>query len=108
MKYLMLVCAEPNTSGERRLEPGAIEAWLEQVGSARLYGNPLVDPSEGWTVRLRGGKPLVTDGPFAETKEVIAGLDIIECASDEEALEIAKAHPIATFGAIEVRRFDES
>ena len=60
------------------------------------------------TVRVRNGKLSVTDGPFAETKEVIAGLDIIECASDEEALEIAKAHPVATFGAIEVRRFDES
>ena len=106
MKYLMLVCAEPNTTGEPRVQPGAIEAWLEQVGDARLYGNPLVD--EGWTVRLRGGKPFVTDGPFAETKEVIAGLDIIDCDSDEEALEIAKAHPVAAFGAIEVRRFDES
>jgi hypothetical protein len=55
--------------------------------------------------RLRGGKPFVTDGPFAETKEFVAGFDILECDSDEEALAIAQSHPVARFGAIEVRAF---
>jgi hypothetical protein len=107
VKYLLLVCAEP-TTGEGRVKPGEIEAWLDQAGSSRLIGNRLVDPADGWTVRLRGGKPFVTDGPFAETKEVVAGFDLLECDSDEEALELAKSHPVATFGAIEVRKLDES
>jgi hypothetical protein len=46
---------------------------------------------------------LVSDGPFAETKEQIGGFDIIECASLDEALEIAARHPAAASGTIEVR-----
>ncbi len=108
MKYLMLVCAEPDENDENRVTLDEIEAWFERAGASRLVGSPLVDPSEAWTIRLRGGKPFVTDGPFAETKEVIAGFDLLECDSDEQALEIASAHPVATFGAIELRRLDES
>ena len=48
---------------------------------------------------------MVTDGPFAETKEVVGGFDILECSSLEEAVEIAAAHPIAQMGTIEVRPF---
>ena len=46
---------------------------------------------------------MVTDGPFAETKEVVGGFDIIQCASMDEALEIAAGHPAAQNGTIEVR-----
>ena len=56
-------------------------------------------------VRVRGGKPFVTDGPFAETKELIAGFDVLECSSLEEAVDIASRHPVAAFGAIDVREF---
>ncbi len=52
---------------------------------------------------MRGGKTLVTDGPFVETKEALGGFDLIECESLEEAVEIASRHPIAEFGTIEVR-----
>jgi hypothetical protein len=47
----------------------------------------------------------VTDGPFAETKELIAGFDVLECDSLDEAVEIASRHPVAAFGAIDVREF---
>jgi hypothetical protein len=47
----------------------------------------------------------VTDGPFAETKELIAGFDVLECGSLDEAVEIASRHPVAAFGAIDVREF---
>jgi hypothetical protein len=46
---------------------------------------------------------MITDGPFAETKEVVGGYDIIECGSLEEAVEIAAGHPVAESGTIEVR-----
>ncbi len=55
------------------------------------------------SVRVRDGKAIVTDGPFAETKEAVGGFDIIECGSLEEAVEIAAGHPIAQTGTIEVR-----
>jgi hypothetical protein len=61
---------------------------------------------EGTFVRFDGeGRPPVTDGPFAETKEILGGFDIIECDSLDEAVEIAAAHPIAEFGTLEVRPF---
>jgi hypothetical protein len=58
-------------------------------------------------VRVRDGDLLVADGPFAETKEHIAGLDLLECASLEEAVEVASRHPVARFGTVEVRAFWE-
>ncbi len=74
-----------------------------------IYDDPSVwakvPQEEAKVVRVRGGKPFVTDGPFAETKEIVAGFDLLECDSDEEAQAIAAAHPVARFGAIEVRRF---
>ena len=54
---------------------------------------------------VRDGEVLVSDGPFAETKEVICGFDILECANIEEAVKVAAAHPVAGFGRIEVRAF---
>ncbi|HEY3962751.1 MAG TPA: YciI family protein [Gaiellaceae bacterium] len=104
MKYLMLVCVDPAIEHDENA--GNVDDWFERAGSARLLGNALQSPSDGWTIRVRGGKPFVTDGPFAETKEFVAGFDILECDSPEEAREIAAAHPVAKFGAIEVRAFD--
>jgi hypothetical protein len=61
--------------------------------------------SDGTTVRVRDKEVLIADGPFAETKEQIAGYDILECADLDEAIEVASKHPVAPFGVIEVRPF---
>ena len=58
-------------------------------------------------MRVRRGELLKMDGPFAETKELIAGYDILDCADLDEAVEIASKHPVAKFGVIEVRQFWE-
>jgi hypothetical protein len=55
----------------------------------------LAPPSAATTVRVRGGEVLLSDGPFAETKEVIVGFDILECADLDEAIEVARGHPMA-------------
>ena len=55
------------------------------------------------TVRTRGGRTQVTDGPFSETKEMLAGFNLIEADSEEEALRIAREFPWARTGSIEVR-----
>jgi hypothetical protein len=52
---------------------------------------------------VREEEVLLSDGPFAETKEWIAGFDIIECENLDEAIEVASRHPVARFGSIEVR-----
>ena len=108
MKYMMFICHEP----ERLEEAAALVekddgAWLdEMVGRGiRLDGNALRPPNEATTVRVRGGKPLLTDGPFTESKEAIAGFDIIDCADLDEAIEIATRHPCAAAGSIELRPF---
>jgi hypothetical protein len=56
-------------------------------------------------VRVRETRVIVTDGPFAETKEQIAGFDVLECAGLDEALEVARGHPMARRGIVEVRPF---
>ncbi|MBY8339368.1 YciI family protein [Streptomyces spinosirectus] len=104
MKYMLLVCGD-DTADASGMAP--VEPWVEELGErgARLHGHRLALPSEAVTVRVRGGEVLRTDGPFAETKEYVAGFDILECDSLEEAVEAAARHPVATIGAMEVRPF---
>lgn len=71
----------------------------------RVKGDQLAPPRRARSVRVRDGKPMVTDGPFTETKEAVGGFDIIEAGSLEEAVEIAAGHPVAQIGTIEVRPF---
>jgi len=111
MKFLMLVCVdqdEAETGAETEPAPDdGTFPWLEDVMSRgiRLDGDRLRPPSEAKTVLVRDGEILVSDGPFAETKEVICGYDVLECATLEEAVRVAAAHPVARFGKIEVRPF---
>ena len=106
MRFMMFVCSdsEPDARAEAK---GEIEAWLDAVdgGGKRITGDRLRPVGEAKTVRVRGGRRMVTDGPFAEAKEVILGFDILECASMDEAIEIAAKHPMARAGRIEVRAF---
>jgi hypothetical protein len=111
MKYLMLVCwdaekmdaqtePDPNGNAEEESFP-----WLDDLRARGIWvtGDQLVPPRRARSVRVRDGKTLVTDGPFAETKEAVGGFDILECDSLEEAVEIAAGHPVAGIGTIEVR-----
>jgi hypothetical protein len=111
MRYLMLICwdaekmnaqtePEPTNSPDEERFP-----WLDNVQAQGIWvaGEHLAPPRRARSVRVRDGKPMITDGPFAETKEVVGGFDIIECASIEEAVEVAARHPAAQIGTIEVR-----
>lgn len=104
MRYMLLICTDP--TGEPYTPEGdRIQDWLDETGSARLHGDRLRPVSDARTVRVRGSETLVSDGPFAETAEHIAGYDVVECESLEEALGIAAGHPMARFGRVEVRPF---
>jgi hypothetical protein len=111
MKFLMLVCwdaesmnaqTEPDPSDTREEEGFP---WLDDLQARGIWvtGDQLAPPRRAKTVRVRDGKKLIIDGPFAETKEVVGGFDLLECGSLEEAVEIAAAHPVAQIGTIEVR-----
>ena len=104
MKYLMLVVVDPDLE-HKEDPPLTIEEWVDETyGSGRATdGDRLRLPAEAKTVRRRGGKVIVTDGPFAETHEWIAGFDILDCENLEQAIEIASRHPMSTLGIIELR-----
>src|SRR5690348_8745616 len=111
MTYLLLICATEDvqlTPEQRAALPGATGSWVDEMDGrgVRREGGPLRPVGEAATVRIRDGQVLIGDGPFAESKEQIAGYDIIECSGLDEAIEVAARHPVAGFGAIEVRPFD--
>ena len=111
MKYLMLVCwdAESMNAQTEPIRPTRSKEesfpWLDDLQARGIWvtGDQLAPPRRGRTVRVRDGKAIVTDGPFAETKEALGGFDILECGSLDEAVEIASRHPVAALGTIEVR-----
>ena len=114
MKYLLLVCwdaermnaeTEPVPAPGVELPEKESFPWLDDLRArgAWTIGDQLAPPRRARSVRLRNGHRLITDGPFAETKEAVGGFDLIEAASMDEAVEIAAGHPIAAFGTIEVR-----
>jgi hypothetical protein len=105
IQYMMLVCADPAADpGEfARDEPAG--PWVAEMNDrgVRLYGSELGPPGRARTVRVRQKRAMVTDGPFAETKEQVAGFDVLECADLDEAIEVAGRHPMARLGILEVR-----
>ena len=116
MKFLMLVCVEEDpdapeptdTETDQETDDGdGSFPWLDDVVARgiRLDGDRLASTRTARTVAVRDGEVLVSDGPFAETKEVICGYDVLECATIAEAVRVAAAHPVAAFGKIEVRPF---
>ncbi len=111
MKYLLLVCWETERM-DAQTEPDPTGTpdekgfpWVDDLQARGIWltGDQLAPPRRARSVRVRGGKTIVTDGPFTETKEAVGGFDLIECGSLEEAVEIAAAHPNAETGTIEVR-----
>ena len=110
MQYLLLVYTDPELmqtlpSAEfDRLMHGCITHADElQQGGCLLGSQQLEEPAQARTVRVREGASRVTDGPFAETKELLAGFNLIEADSMEEAVRIAHEFPWVRFGSIEVR-----
>lgn len=87
-----------------RLMRGCLTHADELCASGVLLGSQQLEPAErARTLRVRGGEALVIDGPFAETKEMLAGFNLIEAPSLAEAVRIAHEFPWARFGSIEVR-----
>ena len=104
MKYMMFVCTDTEPETDESIVPD-IHTWVAEndARGRRVEGSVLGAASAATTVRVRGGELLVSDGPFAETKEVIVGFDVLECADLDEAIEVARAHPMAYRGRIELR-----
>jgi hypothetical protein len=107
-QYMLLLYAneaDPEEMAERESE---MPAWTELTASLQEAGllvssDRLSPVASATTVRVRDGESELTDGPFAVTKEVLAGYYVLECADLDEALEHAARFPVARYGSIEVR-----
>jgi hypothetical protein len=114
MKYLCLAWEEQKVLDDlSRSEWDALRGeTLAYVEILRKSGhliltNALKSARTAATVRVRGGKPSVTDGPYAETKEQLGGFFLIEARDRDEAIEVASRWPSARLGSIEVRPIEE-
>ena len=120
-RYLMLVCADMRRAMAATTaqapspdlwdppepeQPDAdddVERWIADAGPRRIYGWALQFPNQAVTVRRVDGQVVTTDGPFAETKEQVAGFDLLECRDLDDAIAVAAGHPVAGGGALEIR-----
>jgi hypothetical protein len=106
MQYMLLICGYEGDEVAPEDQTGyTIEDWVSEMDGrgVRLEGNRLRPQSDSTTVRVRGGDVLISDGPFAETKEQMYGFDLLECADLDEAIEVASKHPNARHGVMEIR-----
>ncbi len=111
MKFLMLVSLDPSADESDTDDTGTleIEDWVTKYDGAgvRLMGNQVRMAEDATSVTRREGKLLVTDGPYAESREWIVGFDVLECADLDEAIKVAAEHPMAVGGRLELRPFVE-
>jgi hypothetical protein len=107
-EYMLLLYAPEMDGAEERDRWEEMPVWQEITESLRRTGvlvanSPLHPPSSATTVRVRDGETALTDGPFATTKEMLAGFYILDCADLDEALRHAARFPTARHGSVEVR-----
>lgn len=107
MKYMLLIYLEENAMSETEREHCYVEsAQLAQELHAKgrfLATAPLQPVATAASVRVRDGKRLLTDGPFAETREQLGGFFLINAGDPDEALAIAARIPAARVGTVEIR-----
>lgn len=108
MKYMLLIHHVDDTEIEEGLRLKLLGESVQLANDLHAQGQyidaaPLHPSTETVTVKVRDGQRLVTDGPFAETREQIGGYFMVEARSIEEAVEIAGRIPSATIGTVEVR-----
>jgi len=111
MQYLLLIyggrednapAADEAAIKEMMREYDAFTAMINESGEMQ-GGNALQDTDTATTVRVRGDETLVTDGPFAETKEVLGGYYLVDCKDLDRAIEVASRIPDVRNGSIEIR-----
>ncbi|MGH7819785.1 MAG: YciI family protein [Candidatus Binatia bacterium] len=108
-KYLLLL--HGSATPEKDLEPARFRAivarhieWTAKLRAAGMYVASEKLSGDGFVLRGAGPRAVVKDGPYAESKEVVAGFYLIEAESDERALDVARECPHLEVGAVEVRK----
>ncbi len=107
MKYMLLVYLDEQAMSESEREHCYVESaqLTQQLNSSGQYldASPLHPISTATSIRVRDGKRLVTDGPFAETREQLGGYYLVDANDLDEAIGIAERIPPARFGTVEIR-----
>jgi hypothetical protein len=107
MRYVLLICGDENLApGPEHEDEEPMTSWFTEMDGRGVRQTSVRLRTTGTATTVRAedsGEVLLTDGPFAETKEQILGFEVIDCADLDEALEIAGKHPSARYGPIEVR-----
>lgn len=110
MRYLLLVNIDhdllatlPQEEYDRLMHGCIVKADELRRAGCLIESQQLELPATARTVRMREGRTTITDGPFTETKEILAGFNLIEADSEEQALSIARGFPWICYGSIEVR-----
>jgi len=114
MKFMLLINIDPELL--QALPPAEYDALMRdclqhadalQAQGVLLQSQKLQPPASARTLRTRGGQVRITDGPFAETREILAGFNLIEAADAGEATRIARQFPWSAYGSIEVRAVED-
>jgi hypothetical protein len=113
MKFLCLICAEtvmeqmPEADADKHYDEYAAFTRAIRTSGHFIGGNRLLPPGTATTVRVRNGKVITTDGPYAETKEQLGGYYVIEAEDLNQAIQVASNIPGARIGCVEVRPIAE-
>jgi hypothetical protein len=111
VRYLLVHVVDPDRFPPEDADEVAssLERWISYMEDSEFdqHGSRLQPAAAGRTVRVRDGAVIVSDGPFAETKEQIGGYNVIECRDRDQAIEVVTRHPTIGLGAIEIRPFFE-
>lgn len=110
MRYMLLIYNDPTTRdtlsvGEAQAMFGEYFAFTQRIVESGEFisGDALQGLETATTVRVRGGKTASTDGPFAETKELLGGYYLVDCKDLDRAIELAAQIPDARLGSVEIR-----
>jgi hypothetical protein len=109
LKYMLLIYSNPAAWETMSRDLDLVMAEVDQIMAELretgewVGGEALADPVNARTIRVRGGAPAVTDGPFLESKEHLAGYCVLECETLDRAVEIAARWPDARYDAVELR-----
>jgi hypothetical protein len=114
MKYLLLLYSDPSRAAGMTAEEiqqaraEVMPQWIELfeylgTHAKSVEGVELDVPESAKTLRYEDGRPVVTDGPFAETKEIVGGVFFLECDNLDEAIDMAAHVPMAQRGSVEIR-----
>jgi hypothetical protein len=107
-QYMLLLYAEQPDEAEQERRGAEFHRWLElnadmQAAGVLVAGDQLAPVDVATTVRVREGESEIVDGPFATTKEILAGYYIVDCSDLDEAIKWGARTPLAEYGSVEVR-----